>query len=504
MQNKQHNKFVRILALSMAIIMILLSVLAVIFSQGALAEAVPIDRYQIDMRVNEAADTVVVSESLTYHNITGGHLSQVVFNLYPNAYRRQLTTPIEMDQMQSAYPNGYTPGGADFFSVLVDDVPADWGALGAAEAFLRVAVDLDAGESCTFRFDYELILPYCRGDFGSTTIAYQLCDFLITPTPWDAHLSEFMTINPIAAGRTVIADVGAYTVRINCPSDMTIAAPAPMTKSALDGDRIAYDIQIESIRHLSLMLSNRYKARDILSDGGTMIAAHMRSAGDADRVLQLLPTMVDYFEQILGEYPLPQLTVAQVEHFAPIRTQSGMILLNDELLSSRNRDELAYQLARAVAMQWFYEKVTHHPGREPWLSEATSAYMAIRYLGHQYGRDRFLNELNARALPAMKMTIPGGLSMDNDTDLYSSVSDYEAMTRNRGMAVFYELSLSMGEEKLDQALRHYVEQNKNRIASLPDFAAALESVTGEPMGEPLVYLLQNITEFAHTGMDWYE
>ena len=497
------KKTTRVIALTLVVLLGLVGVLAVAIDALAEPAPPPRDQYTLSIQVIPEANALRVDQRLRYTNRTGEPLSQVLFNLYPNAYRRLITTPIEIHTIDSAYPSGFTPGGVDFFLVERNGRPADWGVQGESEAFLRVQADLAPGESCEFRFGFELLLPYARADFGFTALGYQLHAFYPLAAPWDPALREFMLINPMAVGSTLVSDPADYHLDIIAPPATALAAPGTLVREIIDGGE-HYTIQAENLRQMGLLFSAKYRESQIETRAGTAIVAMMSDARAASFALGIAREAMDLFEEALGTAPTSRIVIAEANLFEGAMMQPGMILVDSSLLNARQRDELEYQIANCLARQWFFEKASHNPAREPWLSHAPAAYMALRYYASAYDEVRFLDELNRRVLPALKLTMPGQIVVNSESLEFASVNDFQIVTSERGAAVMYELSLLMGTENLYRALRMYLDSGAGRICSAQDFANALSAVVGDRMDEVLQHLLCEIDDYATLQMDWYE
>ena len=158
--SKKTKMVVRVLALVLAFMLVLGVVLSVLF--GGNAEPMPRSAYELDIFIREESHAAEISQTVRYVNNTGAHLRYVMFNVYANAYRRLMTLPFEEGKLDSAFPNGYAPGGADFMSVTVNGAPADWGVSGAGEQFMRVACDIAPGGTAEFGFDFFCCCPKPR------------------------------------------------------------------------------------------------------------------------------------------------------------------------------------------------------------------------------------------------------------------------------------------------------------------------------------------------------
>lgn len=490
----------RIIAIVLALLLALSVVVAAVLVT-ALAED-SADQYDFKIQLLDSLDAVRVEQTITYTNRTGQDLTSVLFNLYANAYRRQATAPFELETMESAYPDGFVPGGVDFFSIEVDGKPCDWGVQGTSEAFLRVAVDLKPGGQCAFKFGYELLLPRCNSVLGASELGWKLNHFYPMVAPWDAHLKEFSVSSVLPVGENVFTDPADYRAVIDAPDGAQLVCVGQVSREE-KGERVLWTIDAPGVRELPIFVGQRYQRQERRIEGGPKIEAYMTDGGGASYALDIAVDACNFFSDELGAYPLDTLTLVQADYALRSAQFSGVILLDSALLAWNERDSLEYEVVFNLAKQWFGEAVGNNPAREPWLSEATASYMALMYYKAAYGQARFLQELNKRVLPALQMTIPVVL-VDSETRAFATVNEYEIVTRNRGAAVLYEVSRSVGEQEMMDVFRRYIEQNKGGIASLPDFASALNKVSGRELGNLLLEMLQTIGEYANQQMDWYE
>lgn len=496
------KKLTRIIAIVLALLLVLSAVSVVIFTSLA-EDAQPNDRYDFHIEVLEQLDAVRVSQTIAFTNRTGSALTQVLFNLYANAYRRQVSAPFELESMQQAYPDGFTPGGIDFFLIQVDGQDADWGVQGESEAFLRVQAELAPGESCTFRMGYELLLPQCNAQLGVTELGWMLGEFYPMVAPWDASLQEFSLSSVLPVGRNVYSDPADYRAVIDAPKGILVASVGEVTRTD-NGSRDEWTIEAQNVRELPIMFGQKWQRFERSMEGGPTMLAYMSDIGGASYALDVAQDALAFFGRKLGAYPLPTLTLVQANYEPRSAALSGTILLDNALLAWSERDSLEYEVVLNVAKQWFQEVAGCNPAREPWLVESTASYMAAMYYNAAYGRARFLQELNKRVLPALQMTIPGGVKVDSETQQFASVNEYEIVTRNRGTASLYEISLSVGEEPMYEVLKRYIDENRGKIGSLPGFAKALNEVSGRKLDNLLMEMLQNIGDYANQQMDWYE
>ena len=120
-------------------------------------------------------------------------------------------------------------------------------------------------------------------------------------------------------------------------------------------------------------------------------------------------------------------------------------------------DYLKAITAHEVGHQWFYNLVGNDQLDEPWLDEALTEYITWQYYKDLYGAKG--NQYYKRAMQESwdevgDAKIPIGLPASKYTE-----DEYDAVVYGRGALFFDVLANQMGQEKFDQFLRDYVQEN---------------------------------------------
>ncbi len=490
------NRAVRWIALGLVIMMVAGVLVAALFS-AAMAEETGCD---MELTVIENLDAVSVTQTVRYQNGTGQPLDQVIFQLAPNALRRESTAPYETETMIDAYPDGFAAGGVEIRSVHFGGEAADWGVQGTDEAVLRVACDLAPGTSGVFQLQYELILPGVLGPLGTGDVGWRLAGFYPLPAVWD---EEFIVERVSPVGESLLADPMRYRATVNLPDTWQVAAPGLVRSEPSGEARQNVTVEVDSARYFALALGRRYVEVSRTSASGVDVRAFATDRAAATRAAAAAARAVDTFSELFGAYPYGSLTVAQADLLDGLG-QSGLVLLPDEYFSYALRGELEYQVALGAARQWFGNLVGSNPAEEPWLSESLPAFAALVYYDRVYGGDRYIAELNDRVTPSLRLTIPGGVTVDSEALAFGTVGDFLAVTRGRGAAVLHEIRSVLGEDALLAGMRLYVARNAGKVATRADFSAALSEAAGRDADGLLTELLAEIDQYAGQALDWYE
>lgn len=489
-----HKYLVRILALTLAALLALAAVVAAVIP--ALADA-PRDQYELHIDIWEDTEAARVEQTVRYTNQTGTALDAVLFNIQINAYRRWLTAP-------AAQSEGFTPGGAVFSRVTVNGEPADWGVQGENEAVLRVACPLEPGESAEFGFSYEILLPGCEGALGVGEMGWRLCGFYPQAAVFDAALGDFQTASPTEAGDWWYAEAADYRVRVTLPDSWMLGAGAEVARSRTDeSGRVTCEFSLQDARALALALGRRYTRYEGQSQRGTRVAVLSNQRVGAGRALSAALAALDVYEGWFGALPRGQLVLAQADMGGGWLARDGLILLDSDDFALGAGDDLEYAVALGAARQWFGGAVGNDALGEPWLGESLSAYAGLLYYEQRYGEARFQKELNARVLPALQLTLPGGVRVDSEAGFFNSASEYDTVLRGRGAAVLHELRAALGRDVLLSGWSEYLRQNAGCVANSAAFADALSTAAGRDISEFLLDLLANIGDYAGQNMDSY-
>lgn len=461
----------------------------------------PKDQFEMEIQMLEAEQALHVVQRLRYHNRTGARLENVMFNLYANVYRRQETAPFEGAGLESAYPDGFAPGGLDMRRVQVNGQDAEWAVQGEDETYMRVACALKPGESADFLFEYYVLLPSCAGRFGAGSMDWRLTNFY--PIPAVYLLGDFQLAPYGAIGEPFFSEIAEYTVRLTTPANYLVASSGVATAEQENGGLI-WTIQGQDLREMDCVISRKYTEYTRESVSGVQLYAYGNGGSASKQALEIAERAINFFTDRLGSSGLQRFTLAESGFSGEFMARPGLAILSEGLFERGRGAELEYAVVNAAALQWTRYLVGSDAALEPWLSESMANYLTLLYYEHTYDHERFLQELNNQALDALRVTVPGNLTVDSAAERFNSQSEYDMIIRGRGAAVFHELRGAMGDEDFWAALRRYVQDNAGGIASIGDFAAALNENAQHTWDDFLMNQLYHIGDYVNQRIEWYE
>ncbi|MEG1516265.1 MAG: M1 family aminopeptidase [Clostridia bacterium] len=485
-----------------AIVLVALLIGGVIFSSIiTLAYADELSGHtDLTLTIDEALGGAYARQETTYVNRTGKALNQVLFSINLNALRRAETTPVEPQDFNDAYPAGFTPGGVELFEVMVDGAPANWGAQGEGEAFIRVDCDIAPGACAQFSFGYELLLPKARTFSGIDEMGWRLAFFYFQPVYYDQALEQFSAMALTPVGSAMYFDFQPVTLALDVPDTYLVASGGAQEASGGAIGRKLINIKWADARDVALALSRRYAVSERAGD--VHLAAYGNDARACARALDAAEKAVSVFSEMLGKCPVELIDIAKVGSPIPSSAHSGSIWVSDAVFSDAVALERA--VVYGVAKQWFGQCVMVDPEREAWLTDALCTYLTCLYEQQVYGEARFLDMLNRVCLDALKQTVPGALMPDSDRALFPSAAAYQAVVVGRGTAVLNEVRKTVGDQAFRAALASFYQENAGGVASVEQFAGSINRASGRELDRYLRDTLDTIGNYVNHNMDTYE
>ena len=493
------KRLVQILALALAFLLAGGAVVTALISAWAEAETPARDACEMSIVVYEEEQALQISQRLVYTNRTDAPLDSVLFYLYGNMLRRESALVYEADELDAAFPAGYAPGGFDFRSVLVNGEAADWGVQGSDELYLRVACPLAPGERAEFRFEFLVLYTQNNGFLGAGGTDIRLSGFYPVPAETDSA-GAFVANAPLSFARTMLVPALDYAVDISLPAGYDLACGGERARLT-DGENLWH---VDLTAHeFAFACGRRWRAYEQTTASGVTVRVLSNARGRARAALSTAVRTVEQYEAWFGAFPQRQITLAQSDIVPESRGFDGLILLNNDLFSG-SAEALTQALRERLAEQYFGFAAYVDPAADAWLTDALSLYVAYLALEAEDGPDAYLAALNRDLLPALQLTMPGGLEITSAAGLFTG-REYQVIVRERGAAVFHELRCATGRDGLIAGLRRFVEAGRAApVLGEYDLVDALDAATGRSWEDYLADWLYHIDEYNVQRLDWLD
>lgn len=503
MKRKQ-QRLVRVVAILLAVLLGMGAIVSALLSFAYAEEAVPEVRNQCELTMEYLPEeqALRISQRLVYTNVSGGTLDRVIFYAPANLFRRQSALPYDGENLARALPRGYLPGGMDLSAVRVNDQDCDWGFQGENENFLRVACNLENGESCAFEFDYYLLLTENAAFLGVSGQEWHLSDFYFAPASLSGDGSFILNA---ALAHTRYTDVPAmdFSAAILLPEKLNLAATGRERIDVQSSGASAWTVQAENTRDFALVICGGTREATAETDSGVQIRmlGNVKKAEKA--ILETAKKAIEACERWLGPLPCNQIDIVQAACAASSLEHSGCLWLDESLLKAGGW-QLEHAVRRFIASQYFGRSAWARPVSDAWLSDSIAEYLAYLMLEEDEGHEAYLKALNEHLVPSLQLTIPGGLNVTSDASLFTAY-EYDIVVRDRGAAVLHELRSAMGRDELIRALQIFCRKGlKQDILSEMDLVDSLEEASGQSWEKFLTDWLFNIGDYVNQELSWLD
>lgn len=460
-------KRLRTAALPLLLVLVPTLAMCVAFCVALCAPAAPLTRYTLWIDADPDTHTVSISQSVVWRNDVAP-IEQLLFQCYPLAYGSDRPLPISAESAARAYPRG-----ADYARFRLQSVDADRPIsyeLDADDALLRIsfARPLPVGHETTFRFCYEIDLPYNLLRLGYTERDMRITGCYLQLCPFLSGTQRAVPYAPI--GDPIVNERADYAVTFCVPDGYAYACSGVSSSYVQDGETLVR-AQARGIRDFALALSQG--TRHERMHDGIPIAYLASSDDDPARTLDVICRALDVYTRLYGAYPYDGLQIAQTPFVAGGMEYGAFALIADDLSDAAHETVLAHEIAH----QWWYGAVGNDAYEHAWMDEGLAQYATYRYYlavdmpsyAAYFARaSRDAYDLYLQSAPDLR----GALSMP--LDRYASELDYTRCVYDKGLLLWLQAETLFGEETVRDALRAYRDRCGGAIATPDDLWQALD------------------------------
>ncbi|UHA72176.1 hypothetical protein [Paenibacillus sp. 481] len=473
--------------------------------------------YDIDATLDERAHTIHATATITFRNVFGRSLSELLFHWNVDSYRflneqptmykavnERLRVTLETDGNKGAAQVDNFVGGATTHQVVVGKQLAEFE---HKRQMLNIQLPkkLAPNETIQLTIKYEVSVPY-----GAQRLSY-MKDY-VGGTYWTPQLAVYNSIEGVWNQAPVYTSYNSdffyaadYTVKLDMPANWTVVTSGQQVSQpaarTTDGERSPEHKQAQphrqhiyaearGIRQFVFYASPHWGVTErALQQGGKLIAVGSQPTDDQmNKDIDLAQDAVHFFTQKFG--PLPSQTLTFVE--APLReifdSTDGVIVIGRE--GGQNPlqpEQRQMRILQLIAKQWFQAAVGSNPHTDAFLAEGLSQFAADYYLFERKNVP-WPQRVQRNEGSSGGNSAHGDASGGGSNGLSGNVRKFEAVTtlpitlpltkaRDQAEALYrWKGSLAMaiwaqevGIESVDRVMQAYYTRYSGRIASVDGF-----------------------------------
>jgi hypothetical protein len=366
-------------------------------------------------------------------------------------------------------------------------------------AYLILNESLLPGQNRAIEMVFELKIPYQFSRLGKKGNYIQLVHWMPKPAVYDKNGWNWF---PYLAAGEFYNEYGNYDVKFSFPDSHKMVSTGEIIGEENSGDRKSYHIQAEDVIDFAICLHTDFQitTQEYIRGDGSTITLNVFGSPESpfwpDSVMLYLQRSISHYEDLIGRYAYPQLTVVQEAY------SSGGGMEYPMLITIGGKDErtLDYYINHEVGHQWFYGMLGFNERKAPYLDEGLTTYYEHRYTVQEMGQDFHTSKLSPGLTDDFETPVlqqvyiwqkRRGFSESPSRDPgKSSLINYGVNAYERSAYVYSYLASYIGEDKFDEAIRALFDKWKFKHPDIGDLAEEIALTTGENC-EWLIPLLSN-------------
>lgn len=304
------------------------------------------------------------------------------------------------------------------------------------------------------------------------------------------------------------SDASDYLVKVVAAPDIKVYTSARQIESRSNEAKVTTTFKGENLRDFALIAGRNLRVIEAQAANiklrSVYLANHERAAR---RALDVATRAAQIFARKYGNLGQgAHLTISEAPlvagrsgaKFSGLGVIASAFYVDFDAPAFRNlpeivRDQQAsleesteWQVAQAVAHQWWGSSVGTDSEREPALEEALTQFAALDYFRTRDGAERAqeLSRDQLRGVYAMYRAMGGDdMPANRAANEYRNSFQFAAIVSSKGALMLDALRENIGEAKFDVALRNFYERHRGGRASLEDLREALINATTDDDGE---------------------
>ncbi|MBB4119628.1 hypothetical protein GGR32_001930 [Mesonia hippocampi] len=280
-------------------------------------------------------------------------------------------------------------------------------------------------------------------------------------------LGEETQMKPLDAPKTAVDDFIRLDMQISTDKNQIAVGTGALKKQWQDANRNYYQYQANAIPFRFAVSSASYHVKKVQHKGISIeVLYHPLHENNVNHLIENTKLSLDYCTKYFGPYPFSSVQFAEVSSFTQGfagTAYPGVIFMTEHMIfhanieDSHNQDVINELAGHEVAHFWWGTNQIDPDYREGYamLTESLAMYTEMMIYKKMYGKDNMLERvaIHLQIYDAEK-------GFNENLSLLKATKDNAFVAYSKGAIVFVELSELIGEDRLNLALRTFLEQHK--------------------------------------------
>lgn len=314
------------------------------------------------------------------------------------------------------------------------------------------------------------------------------------------QLGKRTEITPLEAPKVLDNDFITLDMTVSTEANQTVIGVGELTKQWKENHRNVFQFQANAIPfRFGISSANYAVKKERYKDKNFEVFYHPTHSENVADLIKNAKITMDYCENNFGNYPFKTIRFAEISGFTKgfnATTYPATIYMNENMsfhcniLADKQQDVINELAGHEVAHLWWGNNQIDPDEREGdvMLTETLAMYTEIMLLKKIYGKQK------AEESVAMHQDIfESEKGFSGDAPLVKATGNLTHVAYSKGAVAMYKLSELLGEEKVNLALRNFLNKHKhpNPKPISTDFLNELYQVTDKKYHNKIADLFIN-------------
>ena len=435
-------------------------------------------KYEIDVELLVEKNQIVGGQRVTFFNNTKDNLTELYFNLYPNAFKEKETAPAILFN-EGTDTNTFTPGFIEIKGIKLEGKKTNYEISGRGETLLKIPLGepLRPGERINIEFSYLIQVPTLADRFGYYNGVYNLGNWYPILAVYD---EKGWNLDPYyAIGDPFYSEASNYNVVIRTPKNLVVATTGNIREQTRASDYSRWSIEARLVRDFAWVASEGFNlVEEVVGDTTVKMYYLSKDASIRKKAMDYTKSSLEIFQNSYGKYPYGQFSVVET-YFPSGMEYPTLIYISEEYFKKDQLQNLELVIVHEVGHQWWYGVVGNNQIKDAWLDESLTTYSELVYYREAQGEavaqqvHRLRNE--ATWNNATNNFIDAGIW--KGLDEFQGWLDYGSLVYSKGASMLVELEKLYGRNKVYEVLSAYYNKYQFKIAKPEDFINITNELT---------------------------
>lgn len=447
-------------------------------------KTVKITEYEITATLD--GYTLTASQTVNFYNDTENVFSELKFNLFGNAYRKDAKfSPVSANTTAQSYPHGFSYGDMQINAVLENGKQAEFSISGEDMNILKVNLSNEVfpDEGATVKIDYILNLANVISRTGFNDKTINLANFY--PILCGIDENGFYECVYYSCGDPFYSDCANYKVNICFDKNYTIATSGKEVLHQEQANNYIKTFEIDCARSFAMVLSKDFET---ISDSslGVEINYYYYDDNTPLKSMEYAINSMKYFNNTFGKYPYKTYSVVQTKFVQGGMELPALVMISDSLEDNAYGEVIVHETAH----QWWQSVVGNNEIEYGFLDEGLAEYSVVLFYENHpnYGMSREnmidATEKTFKAYCTVYDKLFGKVdtSMIRGLNKFSSEYEYVNIAYIKPCLMYEYLRRTAGDERFFKGLKQYYEKYKFKNATPYDIVGIFEKIGADTNG----------------------